>query len=318
MGLMVGVTRCLFLCTALLLLPAIVASQPTECHIYDGQQPVREGWGAAYDVFSADHEVLLKATCTTNETQITVGNNNADTYIYHLAHYWINEQEEGDKQLQCNGEKVDNTWCVGEATAVISSQIKYFAAYTCRRQIDNSWKCGCRDTQCAESFWQLQEVGMQPHDACVFRHDNTIPVVNSEVGHVAWGWKIPGSNPERWVFGSTDSVERAAYIPPGDPNGFWTQEGSFVDMIDEFRRREYRELACRVTNTRMEQAARQEMERVRIAGYWVAGGNNCMNHTVRILNAYGARDMPDPNRITAWRPDDFFNQLGGPWRHGDL
>jgi len=75
-----------------------------------------------------------------------------------LAHFWINEQEEGDKELQCNGEKLWDAWCVGEATGVISAQSPYFAAYTCRRWIDNSWKCGCRDTQCAESLWQLQEV----------------------------------------------------------------------------------------------------------------------------------------------------------------
>jgi hypothetical protein len=167
----------------LLMIPAIAASQPTECHIYDAQQPVREGWGAAYDVFSAEQEVLLKAFCTPNETQITVGNNNPDTYVYHLGGQWINPQVQPQAQqlaLQCSGEKQWGAWCVGEATGVISAQIEYFAAYICRK-IDGSWKCGCRDKQCAEAFWQLQKVerGQAPTQG-VFATPTS--------GYMGYGW----------------------------------------------------------------------------------------------------------------------------------
>ena len=126
------------------------------CHTLDAQQPVREGWGAAYDVFSAEQEVLLKASCTPDETHITVGNNDEHTYIYHLGYQRLNEQWE-QIDLQCSGEKQGGAWCVGEATGVISAQSPYFTAYTCRF-VDNSWKCGCRDKQCAQPFWQLQQV----------------------------------------------------------------------------------------------------------------------------------------------------------------
>jgi hypothetical protein len=183
----------------------------------------------------------------------------------------------------------------------------------------NPWHAPFGEPPPAECPPELVTLGTCQHDACIFRHDNVVPeLVNTEVGHVAWGWKIPGSNPERWVFGSTDSVNRSCCILPGQPNGFWTLEGSFGYMRDTFRARGYRELKCRATEAHAQQAARQEMERVRNAGYWVAGGNNCMNHTVSILNAYGANDMDMPNPHITWLPDDFFNQMEDPWQHGNL
>jgi hypothetical protein len=135
------------------------ASEIPQHHTLDARQPVPEGFGAAFDVFSDQKELLLRATRTPEDTRITVGYNNEHTYIYHLGHQWINNQWE-QIELQCIGEK-RNIWCIGEAIGVISSQSAGFIAYTCRWKgniIDGSWGCGCRDQQCAQPFWQLQTV----------------------------------------------------------------------------------------------------------------------------------------------------------------
>ena len=132
------------------------AGEVPVCHTRTSQQPVPEGYGASYDVFSAQRELLLRATCALDDTHITIGYNNEQTYIYHLGYQWLNNKWE-EIGLQCIGEKPGDIWCVGEAIGVISSQAEHFVAYTCRFT-GGSWKCGCRDQQCAQSFWQLQTV----------------------------------------------------------------------------------------------------------------------------------------------------------------
>jgi hypothetical protein len=162
-------------------------------------------------------------------------------------------------------------------------------------------------------------------EACVFRHENAPTKI--EVGHVAWGWKIGGSTPERWVFGSTDAKPGVPHIDPGKDNGAWVKEGDRNAMMDTFHHLGYKEFKCENTATSAVQAAYRNIEQVKKAGYDVVGfwqglqgkpGNNCMDHAVKILTAYGARDMPDPREPRFWKPDDFFQQLGGSWHYGKL
>ena len=89
-----------------------------------------------------------------SDTRITVGNNEPLAYIYHIAQQWINDHWEA-VTLQCLS-AVD-TYCVGEGIGKISSQPPYFVAYTCR-WTGKEWKCGCKDQQCTQSFWQIQKV----------------------------------------------------------------------------------------------------------------------------------------------------------------
>lgn len=163
----------------------------------------------------------------------------------------------------------------------------------------------------------------QRYNACVFHKDD---VVITQVGHVGWGWKIPGSNPEEWVYGSTDSVPmdklglKLPLKPPFNSpvvgagekrgNGSWDEQGSFEEMLEKFSRLEYNEIKCRLAiNTQVsEQNARRAIEEVETAGYSVVG-NNCMNHTVKILEAYGGGNMPNPDIIINWNPTFFFNNL---------
>jgi hypothetical protein len=62
----------------------------------------------------------------------------------------------------------------------------------------NPWYSSFSASPPDECSPELVTLGMCQHDACVFRHNNTIPVIQKEVGHVAWGWRVPGSNPEQW------------------------------------------------------------------------------------------------------------------------
>jgi hypothetical protein len=73
------------------------------------------------------------------------------------------------------------------------------------------------------------------------------------------------------------------------------------------------------------QAAYQSIEQVTKAGYDVIGvrqglqgkpGNNCMDHTIKILTTYGAGDMPNPTLVET--PDLFFQFMRGPWHYGKL
>ncbi len=111
-----------------------------------------------------------------------------------------------------------------------------------------------------------------------------------------------------YIFGSTEGNRNgvlnvggnnSASIPPGKPNGSWEKTGSFTTMLQAFAdhavdnppAKPYTRYRCEPTPMSDVPAASAAIVQVKAAGYCVVG-NNCMDHAIQILSAYGATDLP--------------------------
>jgi hypothetical protein len=129
---------------------------PGPCHTLDSGQAVPAGYGAAYNVHSAQKELLITAQCEADRTDTEIGSGNAPLYVYHSGWGW-NGSRWVPQSYACETEKIANAWCVGKAKGVVPAGIPWFVGYTCFWN-GSAWKCGCRDAACAQSYWQLQGI----------------------------------------------------------------------------------------------------------------------------------------------------------------
>lgn len=146
-------------------------SCPSDCHdtsgtptctdTYTKSAAVPQGYGAAYNLFTSAKEQLVQTnSCTNTTASVTVGNGDAATYVYNLGYYW---NTTGWTQYAYTGTNAPNStiWLSGTGRATIplasGTTNRYYVGYTCLK-INDAWKCGCRDTTCGTSYWQLQRV----------------------------------------------------------------------------------------------------------------------------------------------------------------
>ncbi len=128
------------------------------CDRLTAAEPVKSGYGAAYNVFSAYKEVLLRASCSNSKLTFTVGNGSPTQYVYRYGYEW---RDGAWKPITFTGATPSGDWFIGQAQVSrsrVSSEIgkeSYFVAYTCVKQGD-VWKCGCRDSACTTASWQQQ------------------------------------------------------------------------------------------------------------------------------------------------------------------
>lgn len=126
------------------------------CHLYTATPPPSSfpaGYGVPWNVFNPS-ELLIKAFCT--DSSITAEVSPA-TYIYKWGYTWMGSRWRRINFTCTNGALVSNAWCPNSASANIRADATNYVAYTCQR-INNEWKCGCRDSQCDQSDWQLQRI----------------------------------------------------------------------------------------------------------------------------------------------------------------
>lgn len=114
------------------------------------------GYGASWSLFTAARDLMLNATCTDANVNITAGASGVPSYIYKYGYRWTGSAWQ---QYSFTGAKPSGEWFENSATASVPklSGITYFVGYTCQR-ISGTWKCGCSDATCATGKWQLQGV----------------------------------------------------------------------------------------------------------------------------------------------------------------
>lgn len=130
------------------------------CSELTSNDEVPEKYGAAYRVFSSTKSLLLKATCNDDTVGFETGNSSEDTYVYKTAYLYSTEDKSwNDFTFDCETEDDSGNWCIGKGTTEFQNddleEKNYVAAFTCEWR-DNEWKCGCKDSTCSESYWQLQ------------------------------------------------------------------------------------------------------------------------------------------------------------------
>ena len=117
--------------------PPSVPSLPSQpCHLLTSAQNVPDGFGAAYNLFSAAKELLLNVECgSSSNATLTVGNGQNTMYIYRFGFEWVNG---GWKQITLGGERVAaSDWYVGTAKVNLTrsqaqlAEDNFVVAYTC-------------------------------------------------------------------------------------------------------------------------------------------------------------------------------------------
>lgn len=132
---------------------ARISASLASCHAFTSGSTIPSGFGVPWNVFNPS-ELLLKAFCT--DSSITAEVSPA-TYVYKQGYAWTGSIWRRTNLTCTNGALVSNAWCPNSASANIRANATHYIAYTCQR-INNEWKCGCRDSQCDQSYWQLQKI----------------------------------------------------------------------------------------------------------------------------------------------------------------
>lgn len=179
-----------------------------------------------------------------------------------------------------------------------------------------------RPTRCAHGGfnmwgeWHVPDQAMDGWNAVVF----LIPNVPLEAGHVGWGFKLSNGN---WCWGATENAGFPPFIPPPFPNGAFVEQGTKDEMLRAFRdghRKSGNGKPWRYERMKLIRALNPHPEAAEIfsrslptTGYNLIG-NNCMDHSVRILNVYGGLPIV-PIPITqgphAWFPRIWFGTIPG-------
>ena len=134
-----------------------LAHAQSTCNVLSSSAAVPTGFGASYNLFNTAREHLVSGNCGTSNATVTIGNNNQTTYAYNRGYYW-NGSNWTPYTLSCSGQTVSGVWCVGRGTAsipLLSQPPTQFLGYTCQWN-GSRWNCGCRDSACTTSYWQLQ------------------------------------------------------------------------------------------------------------------------------------------------------------------
>lgn len=142
---------------------------PGPCSLYPAGSANFSPYGLHWDWTSQQKELLLKATCQTDSTTLDIGNGrevgsgaNAAglTYVYHQGYWNTGSGAWTPYSLQCSGTdktKIVNAWCKGSAQASLPATAKWFVAYSCI-WTGTKWQCGCSDSTCATTYWQVQGI----------------------------------------------------------------------------------------------------------------------------------------------------------------
>ena len=135
---------------------------PTLCNTYSNTSTPPQGYGVAYNLFSAARELILSVTCNTDASvTFSSGNGGNTTYIWHQAYYTKNARDWNPITLTGTQTTGGGLWIIGTAqstqpmTTAEQQTQNYYASYVCV-YTNSSWKCGCQDSTCAVPSWNLQ------------------------------------------------------------------------------------------------------------------------------------------------------------------
>ena len=163
-----------------------------------------------------------------------------------------------------------------------------------------------------------------PGEVCAFIEPDGGTVLGNNFGHIGWGFLVAGSS--SWIYGATENPNGTYQINAPGFNGAWKAQGTWTDMINDFTRQydypshskvsgsnspypahPYTEYKCELTSGSAVGAAITAATNNISAGY-TGLGNNCLDATYRVLNAYGAPNLPWPS--THPRPyQDWYSSL---------
>lgn len=137
--------------------PTLVA-----CHQYTPSTTIPTGFASPYDVVSSPSTNLIQTTYTTSSVQINLGKGDSLQYIYNTGDLFKTGGTNWTPVSYTSPESlIANAWYPKSANATIQmtatelANPSYVLGYLCT-WTGSSWKCGCRDNACTQSYWQIQ------------------------------------------------------------------------------------------------------------------------------------------------------------------
>lgn len=148
--------------------------------------------------------------------------------------------------------------------------------------------------------------------AYVFLKKDGAPLPPGCAGHVGWGFSMHKAPSDLdAVFGATENPGGGAVVLPGQDIGYWDSRSDHEhQMAFLFKRRNYHAFKRAKVTVAYPDNAFAEARKQAGGGYTVIG-NNCLDHTFRVLKAYGVQDLPWP--LTHPSPNDWFAMFNGQY-----
>jgi hypothetical protein len=135
---------------------------PTLCNQYTPTSTIPSGYGSPFDVVSSPSTLLISATCDVASARIDLGKGDLLQYIYNTGYLFKTGGTSWSPVPYTSTEAlVAGAWYPKSATTNISltqtelQNPSYVLGYVCS-WTGSAWKCGCRDSACAQSYWQIQ------------------------------------------------------------------------------------------------------------------------------------------------------------------
>lgn len=151
--------------------------------------------------------------------------------------------------------------------------------------------------------------------AYAFIRKDGAPLPPGCAGHVGWAITLDDGG---ILAGSTENQSGLPLVPPGHPNGAWATEFAGEDELLADLRAETAVhpaydgvTVLGVRHPRPGPAA--ELGRAIVGWGYTAVGNNCLDHTFKVLVAYGEDGIPWPS--THPSPNDWFAVLIGEYHN---
>ena len=107
--------------------------------------------------------MLVSANCTPPTLLLKAGNPTTTGTLYVYKDGYVAQSGASSwTPVQLFGSNlISGAWYPKSAQGVTQisqdTATLYYVAYTCS-WTGSVWKCGCRDAQCAQSYWQLQRI----------------------------------------------------------------------------------------------------------------------------------------------------------------
>jgi len=140
----------------------VPVGQSTSCAQYATSSSIPSGFGVPWDVMNPSI-MLLTAQCTPPTVLLKAGDpTTAKTlYVYKTAYVALGGAPSWDPVDLFGSQLISQAWYpkLAQGVTTIQDQSKptYYVAYTCT-WTGTKWMCGCRDSSCNQSYWQVQKI----------------------------------------------------------------------------------------------------------------------------------------------------------------
>ena len=139
----------------------ITVTQATNCSQYTNTSQIPTGFGVPWDVRNPSI-MLISASCSGSTLRLKAGTQNVSPirYIYKTAYSTASGASSWTPFDMFGSNLISGAWYQTSAqgvTTIDQSTPTYAVAYTCTWN-GSAWKCGCRDSACTQSYWQIQKI----------------------------------------------------------------------------------------------------------------------------------------------------------------